>query len=374
MSGESAHHASEPRRPGIQELYDRTSHDTPTPRRYSGPAKTRLARAIRELNAAGHDIGDEYELVTFIAEAVAAVQRGDSGFNLSRVHTGADRYVELLPETTRVFYGGAVADPRDPVRTNTALPARNVAEKMSDLANNYGEPTVTLERLGDAAVIDTLNLWGDDTQQVLTLAFARLAAERPDLTRNWCDKRGDFDAQAFATSVWKEGLSTQYAREADGKVVVINTAPFEKQTWFTHERPALLANEKIDRDDIVYIGFTHHPLSWEAATVKQQRSEALNYPTGPMTDREAEAQIDFTGTPPRLPSGVPEILPLTAEQAQELGEYAQRNSAEARETADYAANSAKNPPSYPSGHYAPGPADYLPDITPNNPSSGPRPS
>lgn len=204
------------------------------------------------------------------------------------------------------------------MRTNTRIGSREAAESFAELSTNRGHPTVTLEALGDASIIDQLDLNDDVLVAALKDPLEKLAKDRPELAERFCDGRGRAIPEQFVSWVWRQGLSTQYANEADGWVAAINAAPFEKQTWFTHERPALLENEQVDRDQIIYLDITHAPLS-EKDVANGQRSQVLMRATGPITDRDAKAHIDFTRTPPPRKSSVPEIRDgMSAKDAAEL--------------------------------------------------------
>lgn len=257
----------------------------------SAPAEVRISLAIADMNARGLPVRSPQQLVNYLADCLEAVRTGQHGFDLSHVRTSNGEAETFPPGGIRFFYGGSVADPDD-VEGGPAASARAIAEEAVEHVRAAGHAATTLEQLGDASTIDRLNLWDDDLADELEDELATLAEERPALAEQIRDQKGNPDLQKLASLVWREGLSVQYAREADGQVGVINTAPFEGQTWFQNERPAALDNGHTTRDDIAYIGFTHAPLS-RVDAANGQKSEPLPEFTGPMTDSQADPYITF---------------------------------------------------------------------------------
>ncbi|GAA1679458.1 hypothetical protein GCM10009765_30840 [Fodinicola feengrottensis] len=236
------------------------------------------------------------ELLGYLAHCVATVQEGQPGFDLASYRTDDGSWLPFAATGMRFFYGGFVCDPQQPGSTERLVPSRAIAERAVDHLQAQEYPATTLERLGDAATIDRLNLWDTKLTKPLQPYLDSMAASRPELAERIRGAHGRADLKKFAALVWKEGLSAQYAREAGGPVAVINTAPYERQTWFENERPAALGNGHTTRDDITYAGFTHAPLT-AAEAAAGQKSQPLNAFTGPLTDRQADDYMTFPTAP-----------------------------------------------------------------------------
>jgi hypothetical protein len=252
----------------------------------------RVDAAIVEFQKRKIPVKTPHQLVDYLCASLTAVQQGRRGFDLSQFRTDEGKFVPFPTGGTRFFYGGPVSDPQAPGGSGPTVPSRVVAELAVEKLHSRGVPASTLEKLGDAAAVDRLNLWDDDLEVELRKPLAAAIENRPELAKQVRDESGKPSLKKFAALVWKEGLSAQYAREIDGPVGVINTAPFERQTWFENERPAALGNGHTTRDDITYAGFAFEPLS-AAQLDKGQKSQPLPEFTGPLTDRAADAYITF---------------------------------------------------------------------------------
>lgn len=279
--------------PALDDLLDQAlASDTPPKQ----DAKTRVDRVIRLLQGNGHEsITSLPDLVVYMAETSMRVQRGESGFDLSYRYSpddplGKKPASRLDDGTARIFYAGRVRDPADPGNDKKECQSRPVAEQLAQaLTNDQGRP-ITLEKVGEAGILDELAISNDlDMQRIFETALAEIAFERPDIAAAITGPDGTPNLGVFHSLVWKEGLSTQYAQEASGPIYVVNPMPYENQTWYTHERPTLLA-KGIDRKNIHYIGFTHQALTAQEKFAGKH-SQPLPGLVGQLNDLQADKYI-----------------------------------------------------------------------------------
>jgi hypothetical protein len=193
---------------------------TPEPRTVA-ESEVLFEAARLELQARGHPVASQHELLHWLADGVHATRRGERYFD-----------VDADPTTGRLFWSGPTLDPA----TGDRVPMGNGDLSNMHLAEAIAAErpdTVLLESTTDGHTIERMQLWSEISPDHVRA----LRSEDPELDAKISAFEAELpgDGYAFQRVVWAS-MAAQYARDAATAMQAnpaLETGVVTQQPWPT---------------------------------------------------------------------------------------------------------------------------------------------